>query len=134
MKLIFLVLGGLIMGVSGTCQKVYDPCQKLDTNTIKKLILGTWVEMADTSHVLVVTEDTLTERILIDEGGVKKINLSYWSYKFTDNMFSSDDVTCYSLFEYKEGYSHHTDFPINAIDVNYMLLGSTGKKVYKRKN
>lgn len=121
-------------GMGQNAPKVYDPCQKLDTNTIKKLILGTWVEVSDTSHVLMFTEDSLTESILINEGGIEKKNISYWSYKFTDNMFSSDDVTCYSLYEYKEGYAHHTDFPINALAANYMLLGSTGKKVYKRKN
>ena len=133
MKGILLCSVALLIAVIGKSQKVYDPCQKLDTNKIKQLILGTWIDIKDTSHVLTFTEDSLTERILIDNNGVKKINMSYWSYKFTDNIFSSDAVTCYSLYEYKEGYSHHTDFPVNGIDNNFLLLGSTGKNAYKRK-
>ncbi len=128
---IFIAIALLSRGVNA--QKVYDPCQKLDTNTIKHLIIGTWVDMKDSSHVLVVTEDSLTESILIMQGGFKKINTSYWSYSFTDNIFSSDEVTCYSLREFKDGFTHHIDYAINAIDQQYMLLGSTGKNIYKRK-
>ncbi|HTB32913.1 MAG TPA: hypothetical protein VK808_12870 [Bacteroidia bacterium] len=133
MKYISILL--ILVAATFQCksQKVFDPCQKLDTNTIKRLMTGTWVDMKDTSHTLVITEDSLTEKILIMEGGVKKVNTSYWSYKFTDNMFSSDAVTCYSLVEYKEGYAHKTEYSINAIDENYFLLGATGKNAYKRK-
>lgn len=123
-----------IQGKSQNAPKVYDPCQKLDTNKIKQLILGTWVDMKDTSHIMTFTDDSLTERILIVEGAVKKINWSFWSYKFTDNIFGTDDVTCYSLVEYKEGYSHHVDFAINAIDDHYLLLGASGKTAFKKKN
>jgi hypothetical protein len=122
-----------IKGKSQTAPKAYDPCQKLDTNKIKELVLGTWVDMKDTSHIMNFTEDSLTERILIEDGGVKKVNWSFWSYKFTDNIFGSDDVTCYSLVEYKEGYSHHVDFAINSINDSYMLLGASGKTVFKKK-
>ncbi len=124
----------MLMAIQGNSQKVSDPCQKLDTNSIKRLIIGTWVEAADTSHYLIFTEDSLTERIMIKEGAVQKVNLSYWSYKFTDNIFSSETVTCYSLYEYKEGYSHHTDFPINGLDEKFLMLGANGKFLYKRKN
>jgi hypothetical protein len=130
--LFFLAIA--IRGNSQAAPKVFDPCQKLDTNTIKQLIIGNWVDMNDTSHKLSVTVDSLTESILVMEGGVKKIHTSYWSYKFTDNIFSSDEVTCYSLFEYKEGFAHHIDYAINAISENYLLLGASGKMVFKRKN
>ena len=134
MKYLLILISFVAFSYQGFGQKVYDPCQKLDTNTIKRLIIGTWIDTKDTSHVLIVTEDSLTENILITEGGIKKVNTSYWSYKFTDNIFSSDAVTCYSLYEYKEGYSHHVDYAINAIDEHHMMLGSTGKNIYKRKN
>ncbi len=134
MKYFFVLAVLALFTLQAKAQKVYDPCQKLDTNKIKQLILGTWVDQKDTSHVLVITEDSLTERIMFAEGGIKKLNTSYWSYTFTDNIFSSDDVTCYSLREYKEGFNHHIDYAINAIDEQYMLLGSTGKNIYKRKN
>ena len=114
--------------------KPADPCQQMDTNKIKQLIIGTWVDAKDTSHVLIITDDSLTEKIVISEGISKKVNVSYFSYKFTDNIFSSDAVTCYSLVEYIPGYPTHTDFAINSISTNYMLLGSTGKMVYKRRN
>lgn len=133
MKYLLVILALAILSFQGFSQKVYDPCQKLDTNSIKRLIIGTWIDTKDTSHVIIITEDSLTENILIMEGGIKKVNTSYWSYKFTDNIFSSDAVTCYSLYEYKEGSTHHIDYAINAIDEQYMLLGSTGKNVYKRK-
>jgi hypothetical protein len=134
MKYILVLIAITAFTLESKSQKVYDPCQKLDTNTIKRLIIGTWVDVKDTSHTMIITEDSLTERILITDGGFKKVNTSYWSYKFTDNMFSSDDVTCYSLVEYKEGLAHKTDYAINAIDNNYFLLGASGKWVYKRKN
>ena len=60
--------------------------------------------------------------------------MSYFNYKFTDNMFSSDDVTCYSLVEYLPGTTGHTDFAINSITNEYLLLGATGKMAFKRKN
>jgi len=133
MRSAFFAIALLAITLQAKSQKVYDPCQKLDTNKIKQMIIGTWVDQKDTSHILVVTEDSLTERIYITEGGYRKLNTSYWSYKFTDNIFSSDDVTCYSIHEYKEGFTSHVDNAINAIDENYMLLGSTGKNIYKRK-
>ncbi len=128
------ILGSAIKANSQNAPKVYDPCEKLDTNTIKQLIIGTWVDMKDTSHVMVITVDSLTESILVLEGSTKKIHTSYWSYKFTDNIFSSDEVTCYSLYEYKAGFAHHIDYAINAIDQNYLLLGAEGKAGFKRKN
>jgi len=137
MKYIVIIMLFAFLGLPAKAQnapKVFDPCQKLDTNKIKQLIPGTWVDVSDTSHTMVITEDSLTESILITEGLKKKVNVSYWSYKFTDNMFSSDAVTCYSIVEYKEGYSRHSDYAINAIDDKYLLLGSTGKTVFKRKN
>ena len=133
MKYLFTLAGFALFAIQVTAQKVYDPCQKLDTNKIKRLIIGTWVDQKDTSHVLVVTEDSITENIQIMEGGYKKVNTSYWSYKFTDNIFSTDEATCYSIYEYKEGFTSHIDYAINAIDEHYMLLGSTGKNIYKKK-
>lgn len=121
-------------GKSQDSPKPAEPCQQLDTNKIKQLIIGTWVELKDTNHVLVINEDTLTERIQIGDGINKKINTSYFSYKFTDNIFSSDAVTCYSIVEYVQGFKTHTDFAINSVTQNYLLLGSTGKMVFKRKN
>jgi hypothetical protein len=133
--LIFIFFMAIV--VQGKCQdspKPADPCQQLDTNKIKLLILGTWVDRKDTNHVLIITEDSLTERIQIGDGMNKKINTSYFSYKFTDNIFSSDAVTCYSIVEYVPGYPNHTDFAINSVTQNYLLLGSTGKVVFKRRN
>ena len=129
-----IFLAFTVQGKSQSTPKIYDPCQKIDTNQIKQLIIGTWVDMKDTSHVLVFTEDSLTEKIVIVEGINSKVNLSYFSYKFTDNLFSSDDVTCYSLVEYVQGYSTHTDFAINSVTQNYLLLGASGKMVFKRRN
>jgi hypothetical protein len=114
--------------------KPADPCQQLDTNKIKQLIIGTWVDIKDTTHVLIINEDTLTERIQIKDAVDKKINTSYFSYKFTDNIFSSDAVTCYSIVEYMPGFKTHTDFAINSVTQNYLLLGSTGKMAFKRRN
>lgn len=113
--------------------KPADPCQKLDTNTIKQLLLGTWVDMNDTSHTMYFSEDSLVENIKVSMGSTFKQDVSYWSYKLVDNLFSSDAVTCYSIREIKEGYSHHTDVSINSIDSHYMLLGSSGKNVFKKK-
>lgn len=113
--------------------KIYDPCQQFDTNAIRGLMTGTWIDSHDTSHLLIITDDSLTEKIVIMEGANKKVNVSYFSYKFTDNMFSSDAVTCYSLVEYMDGYPTHTTFAINSITPNYLLLGATGKMIYKRK-
>jgi len=111
----------------------FDPCQKLDTNNIKQLIYATWVDVNDTSHTLYITSDSLVEKIVVVMGGVPKTDISYWSYKFVDNLFSTDAVTCYSIREFKDGYSHHTDVGINGISKDYLLLGSNGKKVFKRK-
>jgi len=133
--LILIAFWGITSQVKGQdSPKPADPCQQLDTNKIKQLITGTWVDAKDTSHVLVITDDSLTEKIVIVEGISKKVNVSYFSYKFTDNIFSSDAVTCYSLVEYIPGYPTHTDFAINSITQNYLLLGATGKMVYKRRN
>jgi hypothetical protein len=60
--------------------------------------------------------------------------MSYFNYKSTDNLFSSDEVTCYSLVEYLPGTIGHTDFAINSITHDYLLLGATGKMAFKRKN
>lgn len=128
---VFLAIA--VQGKSQSAPKVYDPCQQLDTNTIKQLIIGTWVDVNDTSHVLTINEDTLTEKIVIQEGGENNVNISYFSYKFTDNIFSSDSVTCYSIVEYVSGAPGNTDFAINSITHDYLLLGSTGKMVFKRK-
>jgi hypothetical protein len=113
--------------------KPADPCQKLDTNTIKQLILGTWIDQADTSHHMYFSPDSLVETIKTMMDGKFKIDISYWSYKFVDNLFSTDAVTCYSLRESKEGYARHTDVGINSINAQYMLMGSEGKKVFKKK-
>ena len=133
MKNIFILLTFLSITLQCKSQKAYDPCQKLDTNTIKRLIIGTWVEVKDTSHVLVITDDSLEESIVIMEGVIKKLNVSYWNYKFTDNIFSSDDVTCYSLYEYKEGYGNHITTAINGLDEHFLLLGASGKTAFKRR-
>jgi|GEM_PF-1507865 len=138
-KMKYLLIGVffLAFAIEAKCQssyKIYDPCQKLDTNTIRQLLAGTWVDARDTSHVLIITDDSLTEKIVIVEGARKKTNVSYFSYKFTDNMFSSDAVTCYSIVEYMQGYPTHTDFAINSITHDYLLLGATGKMAFKRKN
>lgn len=134
MKYLTAVLAFLAIATFSVAQKTYDPCQKMDTNTIKKLILGTWVEVKDTTHLLVVTPDSVEETIVINLGGKQSTNQSFWNYKFTDNLFSTDDVTCYSLREYKEGYDHHVDLSINAIDSHFLLIGASGKTVYKRKS
>lgn len=136
MKYTLIVIALMAIAIPGKSQsspKVYEPCQQFDTNTIKQLIIGTWVDTRDTSHVIAITDDSLTEKIIIDDGATKKFNISYFSYKFTDNMFSSDAVTCYSIVEYIDGSSTHTDFAINSITHDYMLLGATGKMVFKRK-
>lgn len=127
----------LMFATIAQCQssfKIYDPCQQLDTNNIRQLLTGTWVDVRDTSHILTITDDSLTEKIVIDEGTGKKVNVSYFSYRFTDNMFSSDAVTCYSIVEYMQGFQTHTDFAINSITHNYLMLGATGKMAFKRKN
>jgi hypothetical protein len=133
MLIMAFMLAFVMEGKSQDSPKVYDPCQKLDTNTIRQLMEGTWVDTKDTSHMLIITDDSLTERIVITEGASKKVNVSYFDYKFTDNMFSSDVVTCYSIVEFMDGNSTHTDFAINSITQDYMLLGATGKMVFKRR-
>jgi len=137
MKHVLIFIFFLAISIQVKCQdspKPADPCQQLDTNTIKQLIIGTWVDTKDTGHTLIITDDSLTERIQIGEGMNKKINTSFFSYKFTDNIFSTDAVTCYSFVEYMQGYKTHTDFAINSVTKNYLLLGSTGKMVFKRRN
>jgi hypothetical protein len=137
MKYSMIFIFFLAISFQAKCQdlpKPADPCQQLDTNKIRDLITGTWVDMKDTNHVLVINEDSLTERIQIGEGMNRKINTSFFSYRFTDNIFSSDAVTCYSIVEYVQGYKTHTNFAINSITKNYLLLGSTGKMVFKRRN
>ncbi|HXB11217.1 MAG TPA: hypothetical protein VNZ45_04470 [Bacteroidia bacterium] len=133
MKYIVAILSLMLIASYSQAQKVYDPCQKLDTNDIKKLIVGTWVDTKDSSHVMVITDDSVEENIIVNMGGKVSTNYSYWNYKFTDNIFTTDAVTCYSLREYKEGYSSHVDLSINSIDAHYLLIGASGKKVFKRK-
>jgi hypothetical protein len=120
-------------GMAQNVLKSTDPCQKLDTNSLKQLILGTWVDVNDTAHTIYFSEDSLVERIKVVMEGKSKSDISYWAYKFIDNLFSTDAVTCYSLREYKDGYSHHTDVAINSIDAHYLLMGSAGKTVFKKR-
>jgi len=125
-----------ILSLDCRAQKVpspSDPCQKLDTNNIKQLLLGAWVDVNDTSHTIYFSPDSLVESINVNMDGKPKSDVSYWSYKLIDNLFSSDAVTCYSLREMKEGYAHHTDVAVNGIDAHYMLLGSGGKQVFKKR-
>lgn len=134
MKYIIALSFVIAFAIQTNAQKVYDPCQQFDTNTIKKLIIGSWVDVKDSNHKMVITEDSVEEQIVIGEGVSKKVNMSYFNYKFTDNVFSSDAVTCYSLVEYLAGYPSHTDYAINSITHDYLLLGASGKKVFKRVN
>jgi hypothetical protein len=137
MRLSIFICSLMLLTIKANCQSApnpADPCLKLDTNKIRQMMQGTWVETGDTNHILTITPDSVEETIIIGSGINKKTNLSYWNYKYTDNIFSSDAVTCYSLVETKEGYTHHQDFAINSIDAHYMLLGASGKKVFKRKN
>jgi hypothetical protein len=133
MKYIILIFSLAFIVNYTNAQKVYDPCQKLDTNTIRKLIVGTWVDTKDSSHVMVITDDSVEENIIVNMGGKVSTNYSYWNYKFIDNIFSTDDATCYSLREYKDGYSSHVDLSINSIDAHFLLIGASGKKIFKRK-
>jgi len=109
-----------------------DPCQKMDTNTIKKLLVGTWVDAKDPTHVMVITDDSVEETIIIKMGNDTHKDVSYWNYKLTDNIFSTDDVTCYTLRQFKAGYDHHVDNAINTVDAHYLLLGASGTTVFKR--
>jgi len=130
-----LLIITLLLSTLAYCQdipKPYDPCQKLDTNNIKKLLIGTWVDTKDPSHIIVITDDSVEETILIKIGNDTHEDQSFWNYKLIDNLFSNDDVTCYTLREYKAGYDHHVDNAINGIDSHYMLLGSSGKLVFKK--
>jgi hypothetical protein len=128
-----LLLSFASYGYSQDAPKTYNPCQKLDTNTIKQLLIGTWVDTKDPSHIMVITTDSVEETIIVTMGSDTRTNESYWNYQLVDNIFSSDDVTCYSLREYKEGYNHHVDNSINSLDKNYLLFGAAGKIVFKRK-
>lgn len=137
MKYILIIASLLAFGVRGKSQntpKVYDPCQAIDTAKMRQLIIGTWVDAKDTTHIMVITPDSVEETIRIVEGNNKKTDVSYWNYKFTDNEFSSDQVTCYSLYEFVGGLSLHTEYAINSIDEHYLLLGASGKMVFRRKN
>jgi hypothetical protein len=131
--LIAIVLFAIIANTS-VSQKVYDPCQKLDTNTIKKLLIGTWVDMKDTTHIMTITSDSVEETIIINRVLGKDADVSYWNYKFQDNFLSTDAVTCYTLREYKAGYAHNVDLNINSVDEHYLLLGASGKSVFKKRN
>jgi hypothetical protein len=125
----------LLFAGAGWCQdapKPADPCQKLDTNMIKKLLIGIWVDTKDPSHTMVITNDSVEETIVIKMGNDSHSDLSYWNYKVTDNIFSTDDVTCYTLSQFKAGYDHHVDNAINSINTHYMLLGASGNVVFKR--
>ncbi|HTA81354.1 MAG TPA: hypothetical protein VK783_00340 [Bacteroidia bacterium] len=133
MKRIIGTLALALITTIGFAQKAYDPCQKLDTNKIKDLLIGTWVEVGDTAHRLVISPDTLAETVIVTMNGAPSRNQSYWSYKFIDNFLSTDAVTCYSLREYKDGYGKYTDVNINSIDEHFMLLGASGKKVFQKK-
>jgi hypothetical protein len=134
MKYILFISAFLLSTVaySQDAPKTFDPCQKLDTNTIKKLLIGTWVDSKDPSHVMVITDDSVEETIVIKMGNDSHKDASFWNYKIIDNLFSTDDVTCYTLRQYKEGYAHNVDNAINAIDSHYLLLGGSGKIVFKR--
>lgn len=136
MKRILVVLPLILLAIKSNCQEVpkpADPCMKLDTNNIKQLIIGNWVDISDTNHKLVIIFDSIEETASIGEGIHKKVDVSYWNYHFTDNIFGTDVVTCYSLIETKVGYPHPVKYAINSIDANYMLLGAEGKWVYRRK-
>ncbi len=137
MKIIVItIIVTLFLCVDCKAQKVpspSDPCQKLDTNNIKQLLLGTWADVSDTSHTIYFSPDSLVENIKVNMDGKPKSDVSYWSYKLIDNLFSSDAVTCYSLREMKEGYAHHTDVAINSVDAHYLLLGSGGKSVFRKR-
>ncbi len=110
-----------------------SPCQKLDTGTIKNLIIGTWIDVKDSTHIITVTYDSVEETVVIQVGGRTSRDKSYWNYRFTDNIFSTDAVTCYTLLEYLPDYPGKEKVAINYIDSDYMLLGAEGKVVFKRK-
>ena len=136
MKYVVVILASLLSASYCKAQNApapADPCQKLDTNNIKSLLLGTWADVNDTSHTIYFSPDSLVENIKVTMDGKPKSDVSYWSYKLIDNLFSSDAVTCYSLREMKEGYAHHTDVAINSIDAHYLLMGSGGKTVFKKR-
>jgi hypothetical protein len=133
MKYVTTLLALLVMTAICSGQKVYDPCQKLDTNTIKKLLIGTWIDMKDTTHIIVITADSVEETIIINRVIGKDADVSYWNYKFIDNFLSTDAVTCYTFREYKAGYDHKVDININAIDEHFLLMGASGKSVFKRR-
>ena len=133
MKQIIALISFIVITNCCISQKVYDPCQKLDTNTIKKLLVGTWVDTRDTTHIMVITTDSVEETIYINRVIGKDADISYWNYKFIDNFLSTDAVTCYTLREYKAGYDHHVDLNINAVDDKFLLFGASGKSVFKKK-
>jgi hypothetical protein len=136
MKHLFSLAVLLLISVCAYSQNVpkpADPCQKLDTVTLKNLILGTWVDMQDPTHIMTITTDSVEETISVTMGKDTKQNNSYWNYKITDNLFSTDDATCYSIEEYKDGYSHHVKIAINSVDSHYMLTGGEGNSVFKKK-
>jgi hypothetical protein len=113
--------------------KIYDPCEKLDTNKLRDMLTGTWVDPMDTAHKLVITPDTLDEIIYVDINGIQVRNQSYFSYRFIDNFLSTDALTCYSIREFKEDINHHTDLNLNSVDDHYLLVGASGRKEFVKK-
>jgi hypothetical protein len=137
MKSLFILAAALMVSIYSFGQSIptpVDPCQKLDTNSIKKMLQGTWVDVKDSNHIFIVTIDSVEETIVINMNGKPSVNQSFWNYKFTDNVFSTDAVTCYSLVEYKEGYPHNVELAINLLDSHYFIIGRTGKTIYRRKS
>ena len=134
MRKFIVIAASVLLTTACAAQTPASPCMKADTNQIKQLLVGTWIDVKDTAHKLIITPDTLTEVIIMKmDNGVFKYNTSYWSYKFIDNFASTDAVTCYTMREVKDGYNGHVDVPINYVDAHYLLTGTTGKNVYKRK-
>ncbi len=96
-------------------------------------MLGTWVDIKDSTHIITVTDDSVEETVVIQLDGKNSTDQSFWNYRFTDNIFSTDAVTCYSLVEFKPDFDRKQKVAINYIDSNYMLLGAEGKTVFRRK-
>jgi hypothetical protein len=131
--LIFNFFLNICICQSQNIPKPQDPCQKLDTNTIRRLIIGTWVEMQDTSHIMTITSDSVEETIVVMMGKNKQENNSYWNYRFEENIFSTDQISCYSIIEFHEGYNDKVTIAINSVDNHYLLMGASGKKVFKKR-
>ncbi len=135
-NLLFTAIFALVANLS-PCQthipSPAEPCAKLDTDKIKNLMLGTWVDIKDSTHIITVTDDSVEETVVIQLDGKNSTDQSFWNYRFTDNIFSTDAVTCYSLVEFKPDFDRKQKVAINYIDSNYMLLGAEGKTVFRRK-